>query len=157
MLAEGDGAGTGDGVAQILNSRSSKGTLLQVDSEAMESAEVEHMAEMLLMRGQRVGENQYIVKINKSKWKINKDPVHHPLEGLGSIPEAEREVEKLEEAKGSNDGSLRNISWPHGNMEITFLEKSAMVGRGYQSGTVAVLSRRKCPQGLQVPSGLGTM
>ena len=48
-------------MAQILNSRSSKGTLLQVDSEAMESAEVEHMAEMLLMRGQRVGENQYIV------------------------------------------------------------------------------------------------
>ena len=32
-----------------------------------------------------------------------------------------------------------------------------MAGRGYLSGTVAVLRRRKSPQGLQVPSGLGTM
>ena len=49
----------------------------------MEVAEVEHTAEMLLMRGQRVGENQYIVKIDKTKQKITKDPVHHPLESLG--------------------------------------------------------------------------
>ena len=32
-----------------------------------------------------------------------------------------------------------------------------MAGRGYLSGTVAVLRHRKSPQGLQVPSGLGTM
>ena len=66
VLAEGGGAGTGDGVAQILNSRSSEGKLLQVDVEAMEVAEVEHTAEMLLMRGQRVGENQYVRMLGAS-------------------------------------------------------------------------------------------
>ena len=121
-LAEWGGAQAGDGVAQILNSRSSKGTLLQVDGEAMEVAEVEHTAEMLLMRGQRVGEIQYVVKVNKTKGKITKDPVHHPLEVLGSNPEAKREAEKLEEAKGSNDCGVRNMSGSHGNLEITFLE-----------------------------------
>ena len=66
-LMRGGRAGAGDGVAQILNSRSSEGTLLQVDGEALEVAEVEHTAEMLLMRGQRVGENQDVVKIDKTK------------------------------------------------------------------------------------------
>ena len=51
VLAEGGGAGAGDEVAQILNSRSSKSTLLQVDGEAIEVAEVEHMAVLLLTRG----------------------------------------------------------------------------------------------------------
>ena len=66
--------------------------------------------------------NKDVVKIDKTKWKITKDPVHHPLEGPGSIPEAKRKAEKFKEAKGSNDGGLQNISWPDGNLEITFLE-----------------------------------
>ena len=74
------------------------------------------------MRGQRVGENQYIVKIDKTKRKITKDPVHHPLVGLGSVPEAKREAEKLKMAKGSNDGGLQESSRSHRNLEITFLE-----------------------------------
>ena len=45
-MAEGGGARAGDGVAQIFNSRSSKGTLLQDDSEAIVVAEVEHTEEM---------------------------------------------------------------------------------------------------------------
>ena len=35
-------------------------------------------------------------------------------------------------------------------------EKSTLAGRGYLSGTVVVLMGWKSPQGLQVPSGLGT-
>ena len=123
MLAEGGGARAGDGVAQILNSKSSKGKLLQVDGEAIEAAEVEHTVEMLLMRGQRVGENQYVVKIDKTKMKSTKDLVHHPLEGLGSILEAKiRGGSKLEKATGSNDGGLWNIDGSHGNLEITLME-----------------------------------
>ena len=61
----------------------------------MEAAEVEHIAGMPLMRGQRVGENQDVVKIDKVKGEITKDPVHYPLKGLSSIPEAKREAEKL--------------------------------------------------------------
>ena len=53
----------------------------------MEAAEVQHTAEMFLMRGQRVGENQYIAKIDKTKLSLTKDPVHHPLEGLGTVSE----------------------------------------------------------------------
>ena len=71
------------------------------------------------MRGQRVGENQYTVNIDKTKQKITKDPVHHPLEGLGRITEAKREAEK---ARGSDNGGPWNNSGPHRNLEITLLE-----------------------------------
>ena len=87
----------------------------------MEAAEVQHTAEMFLMRGQRVGENQYIAKIDKTKLYLTKDPVHHPLEGLGTVSEVKREAEKLKKAKGSDDGGLWNIGRPHRNLEITLL------------------------------------
>ena len=125
------------------------------------------------MRGQGVGENQYVVKVDETKQKISKDLVNHSPEGLGSLPEAKREVEELKESKGSDDGSLRNIGGPHWNLEITrvpggqvwkknleheiLAEKSEPEGRRYLSVTVVVLRRRKSPQGLQFPSGLGTM
>ena len=122
LLADGGGAGAGDRVAQILNSKSSKGTLLQFDGEAVEAAEVKHTTEMLLMRGQKVAENQYIVKIDKTKRKLTKDPVHHPMEGLGSVLEAKREAEKIEKAEESDEGGLRNICRPLRNLEIILLE-----------------------------------
>ena len=100
LLADGGGAGAGDRVAQILNSKSSKGTLLQFDGEAVEAAEVKHTTEMLLMRGQKVAENQYIVKIDKTKRKLTKDPVHHSLEGLGSVLEAKRGQRNSKRLKG---------------------------------------------------------
>ena len=84
--------------------RSSKGTLLQVDGEAMEVAEVKHTVEMLLMRGPGVGKKQNIIKVDETQWNISKHHVHHSLQGLGSIVETKREAEELEEAKGSNDG-----------------------------------------------------
>ena len=68
------------------------------------------------MRGQRVAENQYIVKRDKTKWKITRDPVLHPLEGLGSVPEAKTEAEKLEKTEGIDDGGRPR------NLEITLLE-----------------------------------
>ena len=67
MLAEGRRARAGDEVSQVLNLRSSKGTLLQVDGEALEVAEVKHTMEMLLMRGQGVGKNQNIVQVDETK------------------------------------------------------------------------------------------
>ena len=70
----------------------------------MEVAEVKDTLDMLLVRLQGVGKNQDIIKIDETKWKITKDFVHHPLESLGSFPEAKGK--KLEEAKGS----LGNIS-----------------------------------------------
>ena len=100
ILAEGRGARAGDRVSLVLNLRSSKGTHLQVDSEALKAVEVEHTVEMLLMRGQGVGKNPNIFKVDETKQKISKDLVHHSLEGLGSIPEANRKAEKLKSPKG---------------------------------------------------------
>ena len=108
-------------MAKILDVRSSEGTLHQIDGEAVEAAEVEDTAEMLLVRVQRVGKNQCIIQIDVTKWEITKDFVHDPLESLGGVPEAKREAKELEEAKGSGDGSLGNVGGSHGNLEITFL------------------------------------
>ena len=109
MLVERSMAGAGDGVAKIIYMRSSKGTLLQVDGEAVETAEVKDTAEMLMVRVQGVRENQYIIQIDETKQKITKDLVHHPLECQGGVPEAKREAEELKESKGSVDGSLGDV------------------------------------------------
>ena len=52
------------------------------------------------MRGKGVGENQDFIKVDKTKWEITKDPVHYPVEGLGSVLEAKKEAEKLKGPKG---------------------------------------------------------
>ena len=47
---------------------------------------------------------------------MTKDPVLHPLEGLGSVLEAERKAEKLEESKESNEVlEYQLTSWESGN------------------------------------------
>ena len=48
--------------------------------------------------------------------------VLHPLESLGSLPEAKREAEEIKESKGSDDSCLGNVSGSHGNLEISLLE-----------------------------------
>ena len=81
-------------MAKILNMRSNECTLFKVDGEAVEAAEVEDMAEMLLVRVQGVGKNQYIIQIDETKWEIAKDFVHHPLENLGLMPKGRRRNSK---------------------------------------------------------------
>ena len=81
----------------------------------MEAADIKDTAEMLLLRLQGVGENQDIIKIDETKWKFTKDLVHHHLESPGGVSEAKGKAEKLEEAKGSDDGCLGNVGWSHGN------------------------------------------
>ena len=61
-----------DGVAKMLYARSSKHTLLQVNGEEVEVAEVKDTADMLLVRVQGVRKNQYIIQIDETKWEITK-------------------------------------------------------------------------------------
>lgn len=49
-----------------------------------------------------------------------KDLIHEPLEGLGSVAQAERHHQKLKETKGSYDGRLRNVLVSHRNMMKAF-------------------------------------
>ena len=93
-------------MSKIHNLRSSKNTLLKVDGEAVEAAEVEDVAEVKLMISQGVGENQNIIQVDEAEWQITKDSVHHPLKRLSSIPEAKRKAKKLKEAKSGEDGNL---------------------------------------------------
>ena len=48
-------------MAKILNLRGSKNTLFQVDGKAMETAEVEDVAEVKLMIIQEVGKDQNVI------------------------------------------------------------------------------------------------
>ena len=73
-------------------------------------------------RRRGAGENQNIIQVDKAERQITKDSVHYPLKCLSSIPEAKRKAEKLEEAKGGDDGSLWDVSREHWNLEITFLK-----------------------------------
>ena len=74
------------------------------------------------MRLQGVREHQNVIKIDKTKQKFSKDPVYHPLEGLGRVPEAKREAEELKESKGSDDGGFGDVGRSHGRLKITLLD-----------------------------------
>ena len=86
MLVKRSRTGTGDEIAKVLGRR--KCALLQVDSEAMEAAEVKYMVEVQLMKLQGVRKHQNIIKIDETEREITIDLVPHPLKGLSGIPEA---------------------------------------------------------------------
>ena len=109
-------------MSKILNLRSSKITLLQVDGEAVKAAEVDDTVEVKLMINQGARENQNIIQVDGPERKIPKDSVYHPLKHLSSISEAEREAEKLKEAKGGDDGGLWDVCRAHWDLEITLLK-----------------------------------
>ena len=109
-------------MSKILNMRSSKNTLLQVDGEAIEAAEVEDTVEVKLMIRQGASENQNIIQVDEAERQITKDSVHHLLKHLNSISEAKREAEKLKEAKVGDDGGLWDVCRAHWNLEITLLK-----------------------------------
>ena len=88
----------------------------------MEAAEVEDMVEVKLMIGQGVGNNQNVIQVDKTEGQIPKDPVHHSLEHLSSVPEAKVESDELKESKGSDNGCLRHVGRAHGNLKISFLQ-----------------------------------
>ena len=100
-------------MSKILNLRSNKNKLLQVDGEAVEAAEVKDAAEVKLMIRQGAGETQNIIQVEEAERQITKDSVHHPLKSLSSIPEAIREAEKLKGAKGGDDGGLWDVGRAH--------------------------------------------
>ena len=100
MLVTKSKTGVGNQVAKVLYLGSSKHTFLQVDGEALEAAKIEDTAEILLMRFHKVGENQDIIKIDETKWKLTKDLVHHPLESLGGVPEAKGKTGNSKRPKG---------------------------------------------------------
>ena len=56
-----------------------------------------------------LAEDQYGIHLNKTKCKITKNEIRHPLEGVASVPEAKGHTDELVHAKGGDDGSLLDV------------------------------------------------
>ena len=69
----------------------------------MEVEQLEHLAEMVYMSVEIRTEDQDIIDIYKTKQKVTKDLIYHPLEGVPGVTESIRNAEELAHTKWNND------------------------------------------------------
>jgi hypothetical protein len=112
-----------------------------------------------------------VVHPGKRCLKVPDGPVHVLLKRWPCISQAKGHLLVPEQAEGGGDGGLLHVLWvdrdlmvplPQVNLEKTvqpaaLVVKYSMLGSGYTSGSVTRLSRRKSPQGRQLPSAFLTM
>ena len=80
--------GVGEVVSQELEFESGEYTLRKADGETLEVEQLECLAEMVYMSVKIRTQNQYIINIHKTEWKVPKDLINHPLEGVSGISES---------------------------------------------------------------------
>ena len=90
-------------VSQELEFGNSEYTLGKAGCEPLEAEQLKHQAEKVYMSVEIKTEDQDIINIYKTKRKVTKDLIHHPLEGVPGFPESERKAEDLEHTKRHND------------------------------------------------------
>jgi hypothetical protein len=95
-------------------------TLLTIDDQSSSSETAENLLHILLVLLQGLAGHNDVIKVDEHEGKTGQNPVHHPLEGTSSIPQAKWKAQKLKEAKRGDDGRLRNVIWMHKNLKITF-------------------------------------
>ena len=76
---------------------------------------------MLNMRSYIRAEDQDIINVKKTVGLITKDLIHHPLEGIPSVPEFEGKAEKLKHPKRSDDCCLGDVLGGHWNLVVSLL------------------------------------
>ena len=118
-----------------------------------------------------VAGDEDVIQVDEDKSDATEDAVYQPLECLGGVLETKGHAEELPEPKGSDDGRLGDICRHNRNLVVAAYQvhlgedllarqtaiEILYVGQWYLSSTVALLRRRKSPQGLQPPLGLETM
>ena len=88
----------------------------------MEVEQLEHLAEMVYMSVEIRTEDQDIIDIYKTKRKVTKDLIHHPLEGVLGVPESKRKAEEFKHTKLHNDLCFLDVVFTHGHLIITFVQ-----------------------------------
>ncbi len=68
----------------------------------------------MLLQG-LAGHNDVIL-VDEDDGEFNQNPVHHPLEGTCSIPQAKWKTQEFKEVKRSDDSRLRCAIWKHKNL-----------------------------------------
>ena len=89
--------------SQELEFGNGENTLGKDNGETLEAEQLQHLAEMVYMGVEIRTEDQDILDIDKTKRKVTKDLIHHPLEGVPGIPESKRKVEELKYTEQHND------------------------------------------------------
>ena len=80
----------------------------QAYRQSMLLTKEEDLAKMIYVLFLTATEHQDIVDVGEAIRKISKDRVHHPLESVPCVPEAEGQVQELKHPKRRDDCCLMN-------------------------------------------------
>ena len=105
MPQEVDGGDTEDALGGLHH----QAMLLQAIEEEVE------MARVLLFIS---AGNEDVVEVDEDKGQVVAHPVHHPLEGLGSVLEAEGHPQEFPETEGGNDGGFGDVFGMQGDLMV---------------------------------------
>jgi hypothetical protein len=86
------------------------------DDQASRLKAAENLLHILLMLLQELAGHNDVILVEKDDGKFDQNPVHHPLEGTSSIPQAKWKAQKFKEAKSSDESRLRYVIWMHKNL-----------------------------------------
>jgi hypothetical protein len=105
-------------MAKKLDFLDCKLALLSIDDNDQDSRlkAAENLLHILLMLLQGLAGHNNVILVDEDDGKFDQNPVHHPLEGTSSIPQAKWKAQKFKEAKSSDESRLRYVIWMHKNL-----------------------------------------
>ncbi len=109
-------------VAQKIQLAGPKLALLAVDHETEVPEPLEKELEVLQVRNQVRAAHYDVVQVHENKWQAIRYPVHHPLERVAGVAEAETHPQELVQAEGGDDGGLGNVPGMHGDLVVALAE-----------------------------------
>ena len=119
--SQGGDAGGRHVVAEEVQLGDGELALLRVDDQASLAQTGEDVPEVGgVLLGVGAGD-QDVVQVGETR-RAGHHPVHQALEGVSGIPHAERHPGKFEEAKGRDDGGLRDVGGVHRDLMVALPE-----------------------------------
>ena len=107
-------------MSQKFHRSDSKNTFGRIDDQPVLIEEVEDVTEVADMGGPVPAEDEDVVEVDEDEGYTTKNPVHHPLERLGRIPETKWHFQKFKKAKRGHDRRLEDVLGGHGNLILSF-------------------------------------
>ena len=95
-------------MAQEIHGRAAKGALGEVEDQVSQPEPVENLPEVYNVLLAGLAGHQDVIDVDEDKVQAVEDTVHVPLEGHPCVLEPEGHAQELVEAKGRDDGSLRD-------------------------------------------------
>merc|ERR1712015_199842 len=108
-----------DPVAEEVDGIDAEDALCFLDDESVFVEALEESSEVVLVIGDRFAGYEDVVHVDEDVPQALGDSIHEPLERLCGAAQPEWHAQEFPQAEGSDDGSLRNVTFRHGNLVIS--------------------------------------